>query len=79
MVSEGGVPAPLACRPHPTAREGGRATFSSFTRLNAPRRFGAGRWRVPGLGTAPHLPGAVAGDQGFDPLGLATDPAAFDK
>ncbi|PNG99494.1 Chlorophyll a-b binding protein, chloroplastic, partial [Tetrabaena socialis] len=42
--------------------------------------YGAGRPRLPGpLGAAPHLRGATAGDAGFDPLGLATEPAAFDK
>jgi len=36
------------------------------------------RGRLPGLlGSAPHLAGEVAGDSGFDPLGLAKDPAAF--
>ncbi|GFH18743.1 chlorophyll a-b binding protein, chloroplastic [Haematococcus lacustris] len=41
-------------------------------------RYGSARRRLPGaLGSAPHLPGHVAGDQGFDPLGLAADPAVF--
>ncbi|KAL6754338.1 chlorophyll a/b-binding protein [Haematococcus lacustris] len=40
--------------------------------------YGSIRRRLPGaLGSAPHLLGHVAGDQGFDPLGLAVDPAVF--
>ncbi|GLC41317.1 hypothetical protein PLESTB_001076000 [Pleodorina starrii] len=42
--------------------------------------YGPGRVRLPGpLGSAPHLTGADAGDAGFDPLGLASDPAAYDR
>ena len=41
-------------------------------------RYGPDRRKLPGpLGSAPHLEGLVAGDAGFDPLGLAVDPAAF--
>lgn len=33
--------------------------------------FGPDRYRLPGpLGAAPHLPGKLPGDQGFDPLAL---------
>lgn len=41
-------------------------------------RYGPGRPRLPGpFGSAPHLNGEEAGDVGFDPLGLAKDPATF--
>ncbi|GIL68272.1 hypothetical protein Vafri_21560 [Volvox africanus] len=42
--------------------------------------YGTGRPRLPGpLGSAEHLTGQAAGDAGFDPLGLAKEPAAFSR
>ncbi|KAF8057921.1 sdhb [Scenedesmus sp. PABB004] len=43
--------------------------------------YGAGRPQLPAAlgGQQPHLTGAVAGDYGFDPLGLAVAPEAFAK
>lgn len=35
-----------------------------------------GEW-LPGLASPPYLNGSLAGDNGFDPLGLAEDPAAL--
>ena len=43
-----------------------------------PLRYGPARRKLPGaLGSASHLTGQVAGDAGFDPLGLSVDPGAF--
>ncbi|KAG2436254.1 hypothetical protein HXX76_006565 [Chlamydomonas incerta] len=42
--------------------------------------YGPSRPRLPGpLGSAEHLTGAIAGDAGFDPLGLSKEQAAFAK
>ena len=50
-------------------------TGLSFTHTS---RYGPNRRMLPGaLGSASHLQGEVAGDAGFDPLGLAVDPASF--
>ncbi|PNW87142.1 hypothetical protein CHLRE_02g110750v5 [Chlamydomonas reinhardtii] len=42
--------------------------------------YGPSRPRLPGpLGSAEHLIGAIAGDAGFDPLGLSKEQASFAK
>ncbi|KAG2449203.1 hypothetical protein HYH02_005950 [Chlamydomonas schloesseri] len=42
--------------------------------------YGPSRPRLPGpLGTAEHLTGTIAGDAGFDPLGLSKEQASFAK
>ncbi|GAX78304.1 hypothetical protein CEUSTIGMA_g5746.t1 [Chlamydomonas eustigma] len=42
--------------------------------------YGPDRRRLPGsLGSAPHLLGSVAGDSGFDPLGLGADTTTFSR
>lgn len=58
----------------------------THTNTNAAARaaspwFGAARPQLPAAlgGSQPHLAGAVAGDYGWDPLGLAKEEAAFKR
>lgn len=61
---------------HPTLFPNGYAE----ARLRSPW-YGPDRPQLPPAlgGGAPHLTGIVAGDYGFDPLGLGVDPAAFQR
>ena len=55
-------------------------TTTTEARARSPY-FGASRPLLPAAlgGARPHLAGAVAGDYGWDPLGLAADPNAFKR
>ena len=66
-----GATRPLPPRPAPRA---------AAARTASPW-FGPARPQLPAAlgGGAPHLAGAIAGDYGFDPLGLAREPAAFGR